>query len=330
MELEFTYTDSNYKELGYLKHIDADIELGKYGISNNDFELTLSLEDRDPSFGVGSLFYCEGTEIGGFVEQIKVNTDDETITMIGPTFRGALEKEYVQPPDGKEYLNLNDEANKCINTLLSDRFDNLYTVDDVGSSGTNVKYDIRDINLLEALEKTLATGNLKLDIRHKNDGKIHMKAVRIADLSDRLQIDNNYQIGMTVKTESKPYNHILALGKGELLDRLRINLYLLKDGTWSETEQYYKGLDRKTYKHEDVNVDDNEELKNNAIEKVEEANESDTLEISFDGSDDAELFDIVAAKENITGISFKQSITQKIIKITDDDVSVSYKVGDAK
>ena len=329
MGLEYIYADSNYNELGYLTHFDADIEIGKYDVSKNDFELTLSLEDRDPLFTVGSLFYKENTEIGGVIQRLKINTSDNTITLIGPTFRGLLEKEYVQPPAGSAYLTLNGEANTCINVLIDGRFSNLFVVDNIGASNINVKYDVRDINLLQALEKALGASNARLCIRHHIDGKVHLSAEKINDLSDTLQYDNDYQIGMTVKTESKPYNHILALGKGELLDRLRINLYLQSDGSWSESNETYKGLNRKTYKHEDVNVDDRTELINNAIEKVSEANESDTLEISFD-ADDAELFDIVGAKENITGISFKEPITQKIIKISDDDISISYKVGDAK
>lgn len=249
--------------------------------------------------------------------------------MIGPTFRGLLEKEFVQPPNGSAYLSLNAEANTCINTLIGDRFDSLFTVDNVGASNINVKYDVRDINLLQALEKSLDASKARLCIRHQIDGKVHLYAEKINDLSNTLQYDNDYQIDMTVKTESKPYNHILCLGKGELLDRLRINLYLQSDGSWSESNETYAGLNRKTYKHEDVNVEKRDELIKNATEKVAEANESDTLEISFD-ADDAELFDIVGAKENITGISFKEPITQKIIKISDDDVEVSYKVGDGK
>ena len=329
MELEYIYTDINYNELGYLTHFDADIEIGKYDVSKNDFELTLSLEDRDPLFTVGSLFYKENTEIGGVIQRLKINTSDNTITMIGPTFRGLLEKEFVQPPNGNAYLNLNAEANTCINTLIGDRFDSLFTVDNVGASNINVKYNVRDINLLQALEKSLGASNARLCIRHQVDGKIHLYAEKINDLSDTLQYDNDYQIDMIVKTESKPYNHILCLGKGELLDRLRVNLYLQSDGSWSESNETYKGLNRKTYKHEDVNVENHDELIKNAIEKVAEANESDTLEISFD-ADDAELFDIVGAKENVTGISFKEPITQKIIKISDDDIEISYKVGDAK
>lgn len=329
MGLEYIYTDTNYKELGYLAHFDADLEIGKYDVSNNDFELTLLLEDRDPLFAIGSLFYKENTEIGGAIQRLKINTSDNTITMIGPTFRGLLEKEYVQPPNGSAYLTLNGEANACINTLIGDRFDGLFVVDNIGASNINVKYDVRDINLLQALEKALGASNARLCIRHQVDGKVHLSAEKINDLSDTLRYDNDYQIGMIVKTESKSYNHILALGKGELLDRLRVNLYLQTDGSWNESNQIYTGLDRKTYKHEDVNVEDRAELIKNATEKVAEANESDTLEISF-GADNAELFDIVGAKENITGISFKEPITQKIIKISDGDISISYKVGDAK
>lgn len=329
MELEYIYTDSGYNELGYLTHFDADVEIGEYDVSKNDFELTLSLEDRDPLYTIGSLFYKEDTEIGGVIQRLKINTSDNTITMIGPTFRGLLEKEYVQPPAGSTYLILNGEANTCINTLVGDRFDGLFVVDNIGASNINVRYDVRDINLLQALEKALGASNARLCIRHQIDGKVHLYAEKINDLSDILQYDNDYQIGMIVKTESKPYNHILALGKGELLDRLRVNLYLQTDRSWSDSNEVYKGLNRKTYKHEDVNVEDRAELIKNATEKVAEANESDTLEISFD-ADNAELFDIVGAKENITGISFKEPITQKIIKISDGDISISYKVGDAK
>lgn len=329
MELEYIYTDANRKELGYLTHFDADAEIGKQDVSKNDFELTLSLEDRDPLFTIGSLFYKEDTEIGGVIQRLKINTSDNTITMIGVTFRGLLEKEYVQPPAGSAYLILNGEANKCINVVIGDRFGDLYTVDDLGASNINIKYGVRDVNLLQALEKALGVSNARLCIRHQKDGKVHLYAEKINDLSDTLQYDNDYQIGMIVKTESKPYNHILALGKGELLDRLRVNLYLQADGSWSESNHVYTGLERKTYKHEDVNVEDRAELIKNATEKVAEANESNTLEISFD-ADNAELFDIVGAKENITGISFKESITQKIIKISDGDISISYKVGDAK
>lgn len=326
MELDFIYTNKNYTELGFLKRATLDVEIGKYGTSKNDFEITLSSTNRDVNFDDGSLFYCENTEWGGMIRHKKVNTSDNTITFIGETFRGMLGKEYIQPPTGSAYLKLKGEANKCINTLIDGRFNNLFVVDEIGDSGIQVNYDVRDLNLLEALEKALGNVNAKLDIKHQKDGKVHLKAVNITDLSNTHQFDNNYKVTMVVETQNKPYNHILALGKGELTERLRLNLYLQKDGSWGDIE-YYSGIDRKTYKHEDVNIEDATELREKSIEKVKEVNGTDKLDISF-SSDDAELFDIVGAKEQITGISFKEPITQKILKGSIENLKITYKVGE--
>ena len=330
MELMFLYTDKDFKEKGYIKNATLDIENGKNGVSQNDFELTMSIDERDDSLDDDSLFYCLDSEWGGMILNKKIDTSNNTITFKGKTFRGLLEKEYIQPPTNEAYLILSGEANTCIKTLLDSRFNDLYVVDDIDKSGIELNYKVRDLNLLEALEKALGSANAKLEIKYKGDGKVHLKAVLINDLSDTLQYDNNYQVNMIVETKSKPYNHILALGKGELTERLRVNLYLQEDGTWGDTECYI-GLNRKTYKHEDTNIEDETELKANAIDKVKEQNGTDTLSISFD-SDDAELFDIVGAKEHITGISFKQPITQKILKGTikafKGNLEISYKVGE--
>lgn len=324
--MDLIIADSNFNELGYLKKYELDLEIGKYGVSSNDFQLTINTDDMVDGFSYDSLFYIENTEYGGYVENIKVDTQNKTISYLGKTFRGMLEKEYIQPPSGQAYLNLEGEANKCINELTNRKFNDLFVVDDVGLSGININYSIRDLNLLQALENALGTQNAKIGIIHHSDGLVHLHALKINDLSDSIQYDNNYKVGMVVQTKKKPYNHILALGKGELTDRLRVNLYLQKDGTWSDTE-YYKGLDRKSYKYDDTNAEALEELKSNAIKKVIEENGTDTLEISFE-SDNADLFDIVSTKEQITGAYFKSQITQKILKITNNSIAISYKVGD--
>lgn len=324
--MDLIITDSNFNELGYLKKYELDLEIGKYGVSSNDFQLTINTDDMVDGFSYDSLFYIENTEYGGFVENIKVDTQNKTISYLGKTFRGMLEKEYIQPPSGQAYLNLKGEANKCINELINRKFNDLFVVDNVGLSEININYSIRDLNLLQALENALGTQNAKIGIIHHSDGLVHLHALKINDLSDSIQYDNNYKVGMVVQTKKKPYNHILALGKGELTDRLRVNLYLQKDGTWSDTE-YYKGLDRKSYKYDDTNAEVLEELKSNAIKKVIEENGTDTLEISFE-SDNADLFDIVSTKEQITGAYFKSQITQKILKITNNSIAISYKVGD--
>ena len=78
-----------------------------------------------------------------------------------------------------------------------------------------------------------------------------------------------------------------------------------------------------------MNVESRDELTKNAIEKVAEANESDTLEISFD-ADNAELLTLLEQRKILQVSHLKSLSLKKIIKISDGDISISYKVGDAK
>ena len=327
--MELVYTNKNFIEKGFLKDFELDVEVGKFGISTNDFELSFSSKNDFTEFTEGSLFFEENTEWGGMVDVINVDTLNERIVLKGKTFRGLLEKEYVQPPKDNAYLILNGEANECLQTLIGNRFGDLYVVDNMGISGINVNYQIRDLNLLEAIEKALGRANARLDIKYC-DGKVHLCAEPVRDLSDVLQYDETYNVYMRVETAQKPYNHVLALGSGELTERLRVNLYMQNDGTWAEKETY-TGLQRKTFKFEDTNATDVADLTERAIEKVAESNGTEKLDVTIE-SDDVELFDVVGAKETITGISFKQPITQKILKCTSYGVEskseFSYKVGE--
>lgn len=331
MDIDFIYTNQKWEEQGYLTNCKIDIEIGKYKVASNDFEITVNDMNWDRVFDENSLFYSECSEFGGIIENKRVNTATKEITLKGTTFRGLLEKEYVQPPDQQAYLHLRGEANQCISDLLANKFGSLFIVDDIGKSNINIDYQIRDMNLLDALERMLAKKNARIEIKYM-DEQCHIKAVPISDLSEKLQIDSSYRLNMIVEESKDRYNHILALGKGELTARLRVNLYRQDDDTWKEKmNTKYTGLKRKTFKYEDTNQEDMEELKSQAIEKANEANGSDTISVDFQ-NDEAELFDIVAAKEEITDISFKDKITKKILRAEFNGrnklIKLEHKVGD--
>ena len=64
-----------------------------------------------------------------------------------------------------------------------------------------------------------------------------------------------------------------------------------------------------------------------ALERIEEAHESSPMEISLEESDMVyDIGDIVGVLEPTTGISATQEITKKIIKITNDDIKITYEV----
>lgn len=331
--VKFLYTDSKLKEQGVLKYATIDIEVGKYSVATNDFELKLAINSWDRVFNKDSIFYLLNTEFGGMVDSKKVDTSKNSITLKGKTFRGLLEKEYIQPPTGQAYYVANGEANSIIDDLIKNRFGSLFVVDNVGLSDIHVNYQIRDINLLEALEKMLFNADIKsrLDISF-HDGQVHLQAIPIVDISELLQYDKSYGITMIAQTQSNQYNHILALGKGELTERLRVNLYLQDDNSWTTQENStYSNFKRITYKYDNSSEDDESKLIEGAIEAVEKANGTSNLDVTF-ASDNADLFDIVGAKEDITQLSFKEQITKKILKVTISGIiancSYTYKVGD--
>lgn len=325
--MKFIYTDTNFLELGYLDEINLDIEIGKYTVSNNDFEVTLSLMLYDHNFTEGSLFYSENTEWGGLVGSKKVDTANNTITLKGKTFRGLLEKEYIQPPTNQAYFTFTGEANELLRQLIGDRFGDFVTVDDI-DTGINVNVSIRDMNLLDAIERNLKTYNLKLEVVFY-ENQVHIQAKPIDDISELIQYDNSYGLTMVAETAPMPYNHVLALGKGELTARERMNFYYSNGWVTTPTDEN-SGLNRKTYKYDNPNVQPGE-LANESLAKVNEVNGTSKLTINLSG-DEVELFDIVGAKEEITGLNLKEQITGKIlkgsIKGNIELLKIEYKIGE--
>ncbi|MFI3173118.1 MAG: hypothetical protein R3Y58_12240 [Eubacteriales bacterium] len=336
MDINLIYTNEESVERGYLNDVSIDITFAKSSSDSNDFELSMDVSNYDLAFRKGSYFYTEeATEIGGIIDVVSVDTSSETVTLTGVTWRGLLDTIYIQPPNEEEaYYSVSGEANTIIEELLFGQFDGLYVVDDVGSSDIIVDYDIRDISILQAIEKMLyyATPSAKLDIAHY-EGKVHVKAVLIQDLSELVQYDETYGVEMIATTAGYSYNHILALGSGELVERLRLNIYMTDTGSWSvdPADEQFVGLEKRMYKYDATNIDDIDELQESAISAAEGANSTDTIALSFD-SDAEALFDMVGVKEDITGIWGTEQITSKLVKgtITDGkaNVSVTYDVGE--
>ena len=64
-----------------------------------------------------------------------------------------------------------------------------------------------------------------------------------------------------------------------------------------------------------------------ALERIEEAHESSSMEISLEESDTVyDIGDIVGVLEPTSGISATQEIVKKVIRITNDDIKVTYEV----
>lgn len=333
--MDFIYTGNDLVDIDYLdRQMELDMEIGSYlSSSRNDFELSVPYSVWNPKFNEGSIIYDndETNEYGGRIQGITSDTANECVTLYGYTWRGLISKKYVVPPSGQAYYQARGDANDFLRAILDDQFDGLI----IGSTelcGVEVNRDLRYINMLEAIEKTLGDVGLKLKITFDKRNKCAVcSAAPIVNYSNDTELNNDYGYNLVAKAIKNGYNHVICLGQGELTERTVMNLYRLSNGniTQNESEAIADGnvgINRRTMLYDYSSVESEEELLHGGIDQLNENQDTNTLEIS--NVENVDIGDIVGAKDRITGIYMQKQIISKVLTGFVDSIDIEYKVGD--
>lgn len=326
--MDLIMTDASFHELGYLKkECQIDLQIGNYE-NANDFEITIPYSRWNDKFNKHSYFFDEnGSEVGGYIKGITSKTASQEVVLYGLTWRGLIKQQFIKPPSGQAYYEAREDANTFLRDVLDDYFDGII----VGSKelcGVNVNYNIRYINKLEAIEKTLSNAGLKINIRFD-----YVKHVAVVEAIEKnktnKELSNDYGFDMTAKDIEKGYNHVICLGKGELTERMVVELYLLKNGSITQDEALAiadgnSGINRNTIVYENTNAADENELIEGGTEKLT----ADEKSLSIDNVDQLGIGDVISSKERITGISMNKEIVSQVYKGYIDSISIENKVGD--
>lgn len=333
--MDFIYTGNDLVDIGYLdRQMELDMEIGSYlSSSRNDFELTVPYSVWNPKFNEGSIIYDndETSEYGGRIQGITSDTANECVTLYGYTWRGLISKKYVVPPSGQSHYQARGDANDFLRAILDDQFDGMI----FGSTelcGVEVNRDLRYVNMLEAIEKTLGDVGLKLKITFDKRNKCAVcSAVPIVNYSNDTELNNDYGYNLVAKAIKNGYNHVICLGQGELTERTVINLYRLSNGTVTQDESLAiadgnVGINRRTMLYDYSSVESEEELLQGGIDQLNENQDTNTLEIS--NVENVDISDIVGAKDRITGIYMQKQIISKVLTGFIDNIDIEYKVGD--
>lgn len=333
--MDFIYTGNDLVDIDYLDiQMELDMEIGSYlSSSRNDFELTVPYSVWNSKFNEGSIIYDndETSEYGGRIQGITSDTANESVTLYGYTWRGLISKKYVVPPSGQSHYQARGDANDFLRAILDDQFDGLI----IGSTelcGVIVNRDLRYVNMLEAIEKTLGDVGFKLKITFDIENKCAVcSAVPITNYSNDTELNNDYGYNLVAKAIKNGYNHVICLGQGELTERTVINLYRLSNGniTQNESEAIADGnigINRRTMLYDYSSVESEEELLQGGIDQLNENQDTNTLEIS--NVENVDIGDIVGAKDRITGIYMQKQIISKVLTGYVDNIDIEYKVGD--
>ena len=326
--MEIIHADENLDETQMLTEFDQYEAVSGLGFkyADNDFELQVkeAVWSKYPMVK-GHYLYEVGTEWGGMLED--VNHVGTTVKVGGPTWRGMLARKILSPPSGQAYRTITTmEANQAIAALIGTSFGTLITVSAV-NSGITVSGSFRYTNLLAAIHSMLQQYGARLEIVF--DGtQVVLSAVSSVDYTEtELSQDYNAPLESSV-AHGKAYNHVIALGRGELVDREVVELWRLDDGTITSTPQPIGPKD-KQFVLDYPNAESLEELTNSATAKLIENAPEESIAIDLDEIEtDFRLGDVVGGKDKVTGLKISKPITQKILKIDKSGRKINYKAGE--
>lgn len=321
--MDLIYMNAEKEDLGVLRDYSLDLA---FGVSENDFECRIPVVNHccDASF----FLYMEGTEYGGIIDGLRVDTANEEITYRGRTWHGIMEAKILEPDAGEDYLVLSGEGNEVLSSLISRMgLDGLFraSFDTSGVTIQNYKMN-RYIAGYSGIRKMLKAFDAKLNITF-TEGMVELSAVPLVDYTQDEQFDTD-QMDFVIEKNFSPVNHVICLGQGELAEREVIHLYADASGNISE-EQVFFGSDEVAVKHDYPSVESTEELRKGGIDIIKASWNSNTVSFDFDSDTLVyDIGDIVGAKEIMTGTEVAADITKKIVNIKGETITIQYEVGE--
>lgn len=331
--MDLIYADENKEEIGFISDfvkLDAEIDLDA-DIGKNRFDLTMdeSVWEKSP-IRIGHYLYVPQTEWGGPVELIKHITKSGQIILSGPTWRGMVTRKVIEPPAGQTHMDISGmEANVMLQHLISDQFGDLISISEENSD-RQVSGRYRYTVLLEGIETALQAAGMALSCAYDNIARrVIMSARIINDHSSLVDLSQDYGIYLTSREGGiEAYNHVIALGRGEMLEREILHLYRLDNGEITTESPGHLGARDIVRVYDYSNAESSEELFRGAKKLLEESAPLRTVEMDTAETDlTLSLGDKVSARDRLTGLVTVATVRNQTLVITATGEKIETKVG---
>ena len=301
---------------------DIDMEVGD-STASNDFETYTN--DVDFNYSL----ILPGTEYGGFFNSVESQTLEAEKKWNGITFRGLLTKAIIIPPKGSDYKRVSGEANTVLKELLKDVLGGIFKVPETDTKIIINNYQFKlYCTVLDGIRDMLKQYGLKLKIYTQFGGTgrpfdLFAEAVPIVKINDELT--SNLGVNLRISDFRNGINHLVCMGKGELQNRQRVDLYLNNDGSVVK-QPFYTGFYERVSYYDYPNAESLEDLEKSGKEKLLELGNYKKLELEVTDNADLEIGDIAIGRDYETNSYIEKPIVRKIIKITAGQKTTEYKV----
>lgn len=302
-------SDKNGTEIREAVFSSYDIEVG---IEENSFQIVI-LRGEFKTIPKEGRIYIPGTEFGGLFRRMETDTNLDTISPGGLTWRGMMQKKIISPPAGQDYATDSGELNEIIKARVEAEFPGMFigSEEDTGIT-VNWQYD-RYCTLEEGLRKMLKSKGYKLDIAYSQQEKaVVVQAVPIIDYSQQIEMSSDMRLDYYMKMQGDGVNHLICLGSGELKDRDVYHLYVNNKGKII-TQQYYFGVDEVAEIFDYAGAE-HPDLVQTGKERLEDVMNQNFFQITVEPTVEIAIGDIVGGRDYLSGMTMKAPIAGKIAR----------------
>ena len=320
------HADSNRAEVGMItdfQAFDAQIHHNSE-LADNTFSLTMSVGAwQAEKILRDDYVYIDGSEFGGLVRSVQKNTASDTVTIKGALWRALLSMRIITPPSGQAYkVYENVELNEMIADVIGNDYVSLFTVPDI-DTGVTTSYQFRYQNKLAGLSKALLQVGYTLSCAYDATvQRVIVQARRCVDYSDYADISSDLGIGLSISAgRVDDYNHVIALGQGELTERMVIELWMLDGRIYTSRPAALLEKDIRSMTFDYPNAESEDELLSSARDALLEYAAMSTAEIDLSQVQeelnfDLQLDDTILTVDRDLNISAAKSVSQRILSIT--------------
>ena len=340
--MELIHADASFHEKGVVDFLrfDAMISLTP-DIDRNDWEMQIPAEELGRyGLALGDYLYVPYTEWGGRVERFVHLSDKGIVKVGGVSWRGMLLRKVMEPPAGQTHrVFLSCTVAEIIDAMLQSfggvfvrqNGRNALEIADQNTVCEDKSY--RYQNVLEAVTALLDEMGDRLELMLDPERRCMLLYIcKAADRSDQLEFSGDYDLPYTSTKADARINHLIALGRGEMEDRVVRHFYLLPDGSVTDNpaqEGVAVGVDERTTVYDYPNYENESELVRYAKNYLLRYGVQDEIEFQFDAVNlDLPLGDRVGIRDRLTGMAAVKTITEKLLTVSPDDgMRLKYSVG---
>ena len=323
--MDFIITDVKGKQIRQLLTYNADFDLANL----KTFELTIPAGDYRDDMTFGARVFSPGTEYGGLIGCVHTDTELNTVSVSGYTWRGLMAKKIIRPPTGADYLTIHAELNEIIRQVTAGMFGNLIRVTSNGTGKVVTWQFDRYVTVYDGICKMLHKYGYRLDIKYNpgspgGSGWAEIGAVKAVDYSDRLELSQDSRIDFQITDDRTGVNHVIAGGSGDLAARVIVDVYVQKDGSFGTTP-YYTGLDEITAFYDYAATGDADELRTAAETWLADYVSKKTFRANVQRLGiEVGVGDILGGRDYITGLTVKKELINKIVTVENGRVTIDY------